>query len=253
MLRSTRHCRNNPSISAWSAPTLRGKKFFQSTPMMACRGNHHWNLCRKVTRLTLQTEKVGEVSIDPPARESLQSRYPGIGGFFRFNRLNVNPMRERMQQIPWERSQWLPISRRGVSSQGRSLVSLAFSLVCLGIVLAAYEVSVWGWLGTLACACHLAWAGSGAIPMAMGWMIFVLTLAAYTYAEPQLFMWHSGPLWATSLIVLWVVSSIIIFALAHGSQRLEWTGWSQTKRSRTMAAIACLSLGAGWCAYQLAI
>jgi hypothetical protein len=162
-------------------------------------------------------------------------------------------MHDRMRQIPWERRRWPFLRGKGVSPQERSLVSLAFSLVCLGVILAAYELSIWGWLGTIACVFHLAWAGSGAIPMAMGWMIFVLTLAAYAYAEPQLFVWQSGPLWATSLIVLWVVGSIIIFALAHGTQTLEWTGWSQAKRNRTIAAIASLSLGAGWCAYQLAI
>lgn len=93
-------------------------------------------------------------------------------------------------------------------------VSLAASLVYLGWVLALYQMPIWAWVITLLCLLHLSIRGRAALPLALTWINGVVWVAAFRFAAPAGFVWRNARYWSASLIFLWVMATIIAFAIA---------------------------------------
>ncbi|MGB8701621.1 MAG: hypothetical protein WCD18_19575 [Thermosynechococcaceae cyanobacterium] len=130
------------------------------------------------------------------------------------------------------------------------LVVLWMGYLVAGWILAAYNAPKILWIGTLAATMHLAWAGTGAIALAMVWILALIWIAALAYAQPLDAPWTDGRSWAESIFRLWLRG--IIFVLLLGFSHRFFTPWglSRTQSFGVLLSITWSALGFGALMYR---
>lgn len=135
----------------------------------------------------------------------------------------------------------------------RTSISIALSLIFLGWTFTAYQISLWGWYGTIISLHHLAKKGRGAVPLALAWATGIVWIAAYQYSQPVGFLWRNARYWAASLIFLWIFSISLILTVAKiptnfrvRDKQSQWIWWGSS-----ILMTSCLGLG--FCCYQLGL
>lgn len=106
------------------------------------------------------------------------------------------------------------------------LLGLLVAYTSVGWVLAAYVAPPLMWIWTVFLIAYIAWAGTGAIAVAMLWVVSVVWIAAYTTATP-LFMNWKGPTWAISLVGVWIFAIGVVLMLAFARPAVQALGWSR--------------------------
>lgn len=124
------------------------------------------------------------------------------------------------------------------------LFGLLMAYITVGWVLAAYAAPSLMWIWTYLLIAYVAWAGTGAIAVAMLWVVSVIWIAAYTSATPILMNWQ-GPSWAFSLVGAWIFAIGVVLLLAFARPALQTLGWHRqgTFYRLMMIASAGLILG----------
>ena len=114
----------------------------------------------------------------------------------------------------------------------------------VGWVLAAYAAPGLMWIWTSVLIVYVAWAGSGAIAIAMLWVVSVVGIAAYTSATPLLMNWK-GPTWAISLVGVWIFAIGVVLMLAFAQQALQSLNWPQKWTFHRLVVITWIGLSVG--------
>jgi hypothetical protein len=138
-------------------------------------------------------------------------------------------------------------SKRDVLSlilTGGYLLLLGVTAFGIGIVLDTYNASSVIWLITLAITAHLAWTGTGAIALAIVWVLILIWVAVMIYATPKQVQ-LDPPAWAISLLKLWVQG--VLYAVLSGFAPRLLAGWGlkQTQVFLILLILAWSALGTG--------
>jgi hypothetical protein len=131
---------------------------------------------------------------------------------------------------------------------GGYLLLLGLVSLGVGVVLDVYNASSLIWVVTLAITLHLAWAGTGAIALAMVWILIVLWIAVLIYATPKGTQLRPSP-WAVSLMRLWVQGTLYSVLLGFASRFLERWQLSRTQVFFTLLILTWSALGLGTLIY----
>ncbi|WP_299488076.1 hypothetical protein [Acaryochloris sp. IP29b_bin.137] len=107
---------------------------------------------------------------------------------------------------------------------GAYLFGLLMTYMAVGWVLAAYAAPLLMWVWAFLLIAYVAWAGTGAIAVAMLWVVSVVWIAAYTSATPLLMNWK-GPTWAISLVGVWIFAIGAVLMLAFAQMAIRTLGW----------------------------
>ena len=131
------------------------------------------------------------------------------------------------------------------------LLSLGWGLV--GWWLAALAAAWPLWLGTLLVSVYLISIGTGAIALANGWVVLLITLTLYEDRVPP--FWRTDlpyKYWATMLLLLWGVGTGLVFLLGFQAQGLWRLPRPYQGRLRLgLVGLSWLSLGLGSLTYQV--
>jgi len=106
------------------------------------------------------------------------------------------------------------------------LLGVLVTFITVGWVLSAYAAPTPMWVWTLMLIVYIAWAGSGAIAVAMLWVVSVVWIAAYVSATPTLMNWR-GSSWALSLVGVWIFAMGVVLILAFARPALQTLNWPQ--------------------------
>jgi hypothetical protein len=128
------------------------------------------------------------------------------------------------------------------------LLLLGLAAVGIGAVLDIYNASSLIWLVTLAITVHLAWAGTGAIPLAMVWALILIWIAVFIYATPN-HVQLDPPTWAVSLMKLWVQGAIYAVLSGFAPRLLAGWGLRQTQVFLILLILTWSALGLGTLIY----
>jgi hypothetical protein len=127
---------------------------------------------------------------------------------------------------------------------GGYLLLVGLAALWIGILLDIYNASTLIWVGTLVITLHLAWAGTGAIAIAMVWVLIVIWVAAIIYAVPK--QTHMDPpVWALSLMRLWVQGALYSVLLGFAPRPLARWQLSRTQIFFTLLILTWSGLGFG--------
>jgi hypothetical protein len=133
------------------------------------------------------------------------------------------------------------------------LLSLGWSLV--GWWLTALAAAWPLWVGTLLVSVYLISIGTGAIALANGWVVLLVTLVLYEDRVPP--FWRNDlpyKYWAIMLLLLWGVGTGLVFLLGIQSQGLwQWPRPYQRRLRLGLVGLSWLSLSLGSLAYQLGL
>jgi hypothetical protein len=128
------------------------------------------------------------------------------------------------------------------------LLLLGLAAFGIGIVLDSYNASSLIWLVTLAITVHLAWAGTGAIALAMVWVLILVWVAVFIYATPKQVQ-LDPPTWAISLIKLWVQGGLYAVLSGFAPRLLAHWGLKQTQVFLILLILVWSALGLGTLIY----
>jgi hypothetical protein len=127
---------------------------------------------------------------------------------------------------------------------GGYLLLLGLASLGIGMLLDSYNASLLIWVGTLTITLHLAWAGTGAIAIAMVWVLVIIWVAVLIYATPK--QTHlDPPVWAVSLMRLWIQGALYSVLLGFASHPLARWQLSRTQIFFTLLILTWSALGLG--------
>jgi hypothetical protein len=128
------------------------------------------------------------------------------------------------------------------------LLLLCLAAFGIGVVLDTYNASSLIWLVTLAITVHLAWAGTGAIALAMVWVLILIWVAVIIYATPKQVQ-LDPPTWAISLIKLWVQGVLYVVLSGFAPRLLAHWRLKQTQVFLILLILIWSALGTGMLVY----
>jgi hypothetical protein len=131
---------------------------------------------------------------------------------------------------------------------GGYLLLLGLASLGIGMLLDSYNASLLIWVGTLIITLHLAWAGTGAIALAMVWILIIIWVAVLIYATPK--QTHlEPPAWAVSLMRLWIQGALYSVLLGFASRPLARWQLGRTQIFFTLLILTWSALGLGTLIY----
>jgi hypothetical protein len=128
------------------------------------------------------------------------------------------------------------------------LLLLGLAAFGIGVVLDIYNASSLIWLVTLAITVHLAWAGTGAIALAMVWVLILIWVAVLIYATPKQVQ-LDPPTWAVSLIKLWIQGTFYAVLSGFAPRLLGRWGLKQNQVFLILLILVWSALGTGTLIY----
>ncbi|MDA0866629.1 MAG: hypothetical protein O2890_09455 [Cyanobacteria bacterium] len=97
-----------------------------------------------------------------------------------------------------------------------------------GWLLAAYGAPLPVWLATQAVTVHLAWVGSDAIALAIGWVIAIMWMLIAFKPWPSTWpiqvIGTPAQTWALTYLLLWIFSILLVFSLVFARSFLRTKG-----------------------------
>jgi hypothetical protein len=127
-----------------------------------------------------------------------------------------------------------------------TVATIFIGYILMGWLLAAYAVPRSTWLGTGLVTLYLAWAGTQAIAIAMGWIVGLVWVGACYKSWFVQIPWISVPVWAGALGFSWSVAIALTFALAFAQRSLYVTTHSKAETFCLLSLIAGLGLQLGY-------
>jgi hypothetical protein len=128
------------------------------------------------------------------------------------------------------------------------LLLLGLAASGIGVMLDIYNASSLIWLITLGITVHLAWAGTGAIALAMVWVLILIWVAVVIYATPNQVQ-LDPPTWAISLIKLWVQGVLYVVLSGFAPRLFARWGLKQTQVFLILLILVWSALGTGTLIY----
>jgi hypothetical protein len=124
---------------------------------------------------------------------------------------------------------------------GGYLVLLGLTALTVGTTLDIYQASPLIWFITLAMTLHLVWNGTGAIAVAIVWVISLIWIAVLVTATPYGAPVKTGSQWAIALVGLWLQGILYTSLLGFAQFVLAPLRW---RRGHTFWLLLGLSWGA---------
>jgi hypothetical protein len=124
---------------------------------------------------------------------------------------------------------------------GGYMLLLSLIALTVGATLDIYRASPLIWVITLVIIVHLVWNGTGAIAVAMTWVISLIWIAVLITATPYDAPMRIGPHWAMALAGLWLQGILYILLLGFAQSVLAPLRW---RRRQTFWLLLGLSWGA---------